>query len=627
MKRSENPPKLSNSLEHCLLKGVLNVVSSVPQGRQALHSPSKTLPYSRRTSPTSSTPLIPTHPELDDSLTPKLVILSQDGRLMQYSLGHNINQPPDQVLRLGPSSTAAAREGVDSKHWLLSIVSRGSHAPSRSRSLSRTGWSRKLSLKADSKRHMSKMLLVFDNICMLEEWLTIIRKAIEAASGVPYLLGLVSQSSQAERNWLDLVTMPFKPPPSNVSGRDAACPSRGSTSTSLSSYHDVEWSPSTKHASSGSGSSVYTNTELDDMRQSRSSSYSSAQASSQSSLGNSDELALRQQKPTPNLPQAPDAGESLSRQDAPQTLDLQAIAAPPDARRRSISCSPKFLIPPSERTPTLAPEAVHLMTGNQPLGDELHSPDESVRAATMKDWLDNAKVEALKPEADHSTLESMTPSSAIFRDFEFSWGETGVASGEASRVDDARCYPSSPTIHVVPDSEHDVHTKSADSGSIGTSILTTPSFNAESQFTTLPGLLSAALKSPILEFSPTLAAFPQPATWQPVQRSNDDKFSDGGSKPSHRPMTPPSLSRAKPRTAHEAPKDAADFYVSWSPSGRPSATGVSTPHPGQQSLSQRSSTQNPLPPAEAIAELALQLSILTSGPAAPDAQGNTVSGD
>ncbi|RMZ77025.1 hypothetical protein DV738_g4598, partial [Chaetothyriales sp. CBS 135597] len=453
MKRSENSPKLGNSLQQCLLKDVLNVVSSVPQARQGPRSPSKAPPNHSRPLPRSSTPLIPTHPELDLVLTAKVVILSQDGRLMQYAPGKDINQPPDKVLRLGPSSTAAAREGVDSKHWLLSIVSnKGSHVPSRALSLSRAGWSRRLSIKGDRKRHVSEMILVFDDICMLEDWLTTIRKAIETLSGIPYLLGLVSQSGQVERSWLDVVAMPFKPPPPTSYSRDTACPSRGSTSTSLSSPREAEWTPPRNHALSGSRSSVYTNTELDDMSQSRSSSYSSAQASSQTSLGHPDELALRQYKSTPSLVQEVDAGESFYHQDAPLTFGLDTIAASPDIRTQSVlCCSPSIHIPPSERTPTLAPEAVYLETGNRLLGDYFHSSDESVGgAATMQSWLDNAKVEALKPDLDVGIAESTTPSSAIFRDFGFAWDEDEVASAEDSRLDSGLCHPPSPTIQVVP---------------------------------------------------------------------------------------------------------------------------------------------------------------------------------
>ncbi|RMD44552.1 hypothetical protein DV735_g577, partial [Chaetothyriales sp. CBS 134920] len=311
------------------------------------------------------------------------------------------------------------------------------------------------------------MVLVFDDICMLEDWLTTIRKAIETASGIPYLLGLVSQSMQAERSWLDVVAMPFKPPPSTTSsGRDTACPSRASTSTSLSSPREGEWNASASQAFSGSRSSVYTNAELDDMSQSRSSSYSSAQASSQTSLGHPDEVALRQYKSTPSLVQEADAGELICQQDAaPQTLGLHTTAAPPDIRTQSVSCSPSIHIPPSERTPTLAPEAVYLETGSRLLGDVWHSPHESdgsVRAATMESWLDNAKVEALNPGLDRGIAESSTPSSAIFKDFGFAWDENQVASAEDSQQDSGRRYDSSPTIHVVLNGERDVHARSVD---------------------------------------------------------------------------------------------------------------------------------------------------------------------
>ncbi|KAI0100595.1 hypothetical protein GGR51DRAFT_345902 [Nemania sp. FL0031] len=118
---------------------------------------------------------------LRDSLewTSKIFVLVTSGYLLQYAAEGTYNRVPEKILQLTATSAAYASDLIPGRHWVLQVASAtdavgNTFAEPKSRRP-------KLSIR-DNKRVLN-MLLVFENPESMDDWLAVLRKAIEIHGG------------------------------------------------------------------------------------------------------------------------------------------------------------------------------------------------------------------------------------------------------------------------------------------------------------------------------------------------------------------------------------------------------------------------------------------------------------
>ncbi|KAL8711848.1 MAG: hypothetical protein Q9220_003792 [cf. Caloplaca sp. 1 TL-2023] len=113
----------------------------------------------------------------------KVYVLVTSGYFLQYAGEGSFDRLPERIMPLGTDSAAFASDAIPGKHWVLQI----SHALDENGDPRIfTSWSilRRLGLRGEMKRaSASNFLLVLDNPEDLDDWLSVVRKEIEAWGG------------------------------------------------------------------------------------------------------------------------------------------------------------------------------------------------------------------------------------------------------------------------------------------------------------------------------------------------------------------------------------------------------------------------------------------------------------
>ncbi|KAJ8128284.1 hypothetical protein O1611_g5351 [Lasiodiplodia mahajangana] len=111
--------------------------------------------------------------------TSKIFALVTSGYLLQYAAEGTYNRVPEKILELTATSAAYASDLIPGRHWVLQVAAATDAAgntfaePKYRRS--------KLSMR--DNRRVLNMLLVFENAESMDEWLVILRRAIEFHGG------------------------------------------------------------------------------------------------------------------------------------------------------------------------------------------------------------------------------------------------------------------------------------------------------------------------------------------------------------------------------------------------------------------------------------------------------------
>ncbi|KAI1133123.1 hypothetical protein F5Y10DRAFT_129810 [Nemania abortiva] len=111
--------------------------------------------------------------------TSKIFVLVTSGYLLQYAAEGTYNRVPEKTLQLTATSAAYASDLIPGRHWVLQVASAtDSEGNTFIEPKSRRS---KLSIRDD--RRVFNTLLVFENPESMDEWLAILRKAIEFHGG------------------------------------------------------------------------------------------------------------------------------------------------------------------------------------------------------------------------------------------------------------------------------------------------------------------------------------------------------------------------------------------------------------------------------------------------------------
>lgn len=113
--------------------------------------------------------------------TTKLYVLVTSGYLLQYSGDGTHDRLPEKVIQLCKHSAAFASDIIPGKHWVLqvsSVFEDGALASPDTRSLFG-----KFGMREREKRVASDILMVFENVDDMEDWMSLLRREIEALGG------------------------------------------------------------------------------------------------------------------------------------------------------------------------------------------------------------------------------------------------------------------------------------------------------------------------------------------------------------------------------------------------------------------------------------------------------------
>ncbi|KAK5634536.1 hypothetical protein RRF57_010249 [Xylaria bambusicola] len=111
--------------------------------------------------------------------TSKIFVLVTSGYLLQYAAEGTFNRVPEKILQLTATSAAYASDLIPGRHWVLQVASTtdaDGHTVATPRS-------RRSKLSIRDNRHVSNMLLVFENPESMDNWLAILRREIELHGG------------------------------------------------------------------------------------------------------------------------------------------------------------------------------------------------------------------------------------------------------------------------------------------------------------------------------------------------------------------------------------------------------------------------------------------------------------
>lgn len=111
--------------------------------------------------------------------TSKIFVLINSGYLLQYAAEGTYNRVPEKVLQLTATSAAYASDLIPGKHWVLQVAS----ITDANGNTVTEPKSRRSMLSAKDNGRVSNMLLVFENPESMDDWLAILRRAIEFHGG------------------------------------------------------------------------------------------------------------------------------------------------------------------------------------------------------------------------------------------------------------------------------------------------------------------------------------------------------------------------------------------------------------------------------------------------------------
>ncbi|KAL8950176.1 MAG: hypothetical protein Q9222_003769, partial [Ikaeria aurantiellina] len=116
----------------------------------------------------------------------KIFVLVTSGYFLQYAGEGSFDRLPERIMPLGIDSAAFASDAIPGKHWVLQV----SHAlDENGEPKIFTSWSilKRLGLRSDMKRaSASNFLLVLNSPEDLDDWLSVVRREIEAWGGKRY---------------------------------------------------------------------------------------------------------------------------------------------------------------------------------------------------------------------------------------------------------------------------------------------------------------------------------------------------------------------------------------------------------------------------------------------------------
>lgn len=157
------------------------------------------------------------------------------GYLLQYSGEGTPDRLPEKVVQLGKDSAAFASDVIPGRHWVLqvsSIFDEGALTTQDTRSLFG-----KLAMREKERRQALDILMVFESAEEMEDWMTLLRREIEALGGKRSLTETGAPKEGADD--LDLSVQSFK---RSLAVRDPYRFAHGATSPDASATFDgTEW--------------------------------------------------------------------------------------------------------------------------------------------------------------------------------------------------------------------------------------------------------------------------------------------------------------------------------------------------------------------------------------------------
>lgn len=190
--------------------------------------------------------------------TRKVYVLTTSGHLLQYSVEGSLDRKPEKVLQLGKDSAAFASDAIEGRHFVLHVSHSCSEDGEQDLNSSKGLFSR-IGIKTSIDRRSTKVLLmVFNTAESLDEWLTAIRSIIGSLGGRAYSL----DSPEVDLKTIPKtgVNQPHQVQKESQHLRQEVSPVELQTSA-------AEERPSTR-------SSTYTTTELERLRDSKTSNLS-----------------------------------------------------------------------------------------------------------------------------------------------------------------------------------------------------------------------------------------------------------------------------------------------------------------------------------------------------------------
>ncbi|KAJ3578959.1 hypothetical protein NPX13_g1606 [Xylaria arbuscula] len=111
--------------------------------------------------------------------TSKIFVLVTSGYLLQYAAEGTFNRTPEKILQLTATSAAYASDLIPGRHWVLQVAS----TTDADGNTFMNPRSRRSKLSMRDGRHVSNMLLVFEDPESMDKWLAILRREIEINGG------------------------------------------------------------------------------------------------------------------------------------------------------------------------------------------------------------------------------------------------------------------------------------------------------------------------------------------------------------------------------------------------------------------------------------------------------------
>ncbi|MCJ1309575.1 hypothetical protein MMC25_003235 [Agyrium rufum] len=130
--------------------------------------------------------------------TTKVYVLATSGYLLQYAGEGPFDRYPEKILQLDRSSAAFASDAIPGELYVLQVSQVSSEDGPIVRTSSRSVF-QKMSLRGDTRKAASTMLLVFEASESMSKWLIAIRKEIESLGGKQCQPDVGSQESLDER--------------------------------------------------------------------------------------------------------------------------------------------------------------------------------------------------------------------------------------------------------------------------------------------------------------------------------------------------------------------------------------------------------------------------------------------
>ncbi|KAL9004745.1 MAG: hypothetical protein Q9188_002452 [Gyalolechia gomerana] len=133
----------------------------------------------------------------DLELVRKIYVLVTSGYFLQYAGEGSFDRLPEKIMPIGQDSAAFASDAIPGKHWVLQV----SHASDENGEAKLEKWSlvKRLGIRGDAKRcSASNYLLILDSPEDLDNWLSIVRREIEAWGGKRYQPDLVVRPNPDE---------------------------------------------------------------------------------------------------------------------------------------------------------------------------------------------------------------------------------------------------------------------------------------------------------------------------------------------------------------------------------------------------------------------------------------------